>query len=412
MQGLNRPHSFAPHGPGLFRLACAIVVTLGLLNGHAGAQETAASTQPPDLTEPLTDPANDWRHRTLFTGRELTIYGQISQAILGYSDGAVRKTYAPVDNSNSSTRIGFVYDFRPLGDFNAVGRAEFGLAPRPSGKVSLRDPDGGDFEFDGSNIRKLELIIDTPRIGTFSIGQGSMATDGIAEIDLSRTSVAAYSNVGATAGGQYLRRANGTLGRLTIGNVFDNFDGDRVTGENSDGSRKLRVRYDTRERWGMKLSVAYGVPASDGKGNRYTDAALRYSTTRASLKLSAGLGYSYKAGNEIMAGSLSVIDAGTGLGFSMSAGHSSSTGIYGYAKASLTRRIWEAGDTSVSLDYYRGSDLTIAGSKSSSFGFAAVQQLRQKNTEIYFLARRHKYSETTVAYQPGDALFAGVRWSF
>lgn len=258
-----------------FVVACAMAATLHPVDDGWAEPEPDSSTVLRDLLAPLADQSDDWRERKLFTGREVTVYGQFSQAFMGYDDGVARKSYGPVDNSNASTRIGLLYDFRPLGGFSAVGRLEVGLAPRPSGKVSLLDPGGGDFEIDGSNIRKFEVIIDTPRIGAFTIGQGSMATDGIAEIDLSRTAVTAFSDVGSTAGGQLLRRADGTLSSLTIGQVFDNFDGDRISGENSDGSRKLRLRYDTPEKVGLKLSAAYGVPAGDNQGRKYGDVALR-----------------------------------------------------------------------------------------------------------------------------------------
>lgn len=400
--------------PGAARLGASVAICLALVPAGTGwAQETQpAPEEKDDLLAPITDQTDDWRTRTLFTGRDVTLYGQISQAALGYSDGRVREGYAPVDNSNASTRIGLLYDFRPLGGFTAIGRAEIGLTPRPSNSVSLLDRDGNDFELDGSNIRKFEVIIDTPRLGTFTFGQGSMATDGIAEIDLSRTAVTAFSAVDSTAGGQFLRRADGVLSALTIGAVFDNFDGDRVTGHNSDGSRKLRVRYDTRERSGLKLSAAYGIAAGDNQGSQYGDVALRYSWDSEARQFSSGVGYSYKSGTEIVSGSMSVLDKRSGLGLTVAAGRSTAGGRYGYGKISYTKQLFAFGPTAFSLDYYQGSDIALAGSTSRSVGLAAVQQLRVQNLEFFVLARRYSYSEPTTEYLPGRAVFAGLRWAF
>ena len=85
-------------------------------------------------------------------------------------------------------------------------------------------------------------------------GQGSMATDGIAEIDLSGTKIAAFSSVDKPAGGFLLRLPDGKLATTRIADVFDNFDGDCIRGVNSDGSRKLRLRYATPALLGFRAS--------------------------------------------------------------------------------------------------------------------------------------------------------------
>ena len=65
-----------------------------------------------------------------------------------------------------------------------------------------------------------------------------MATDGIAEIDLSGTDVIGYSGVGDSASAQIIRYSDPTLffaDNPQIGQAFQNYDGGRLA----------RVRYDT-----------------------------------------------------------------------------------------------------------------------------------------------------------------------
>lgn len=226
---------------GAFVQTALFSLALCLAAGSAQSEEQSR----PDLLTPLTDPTDDWRTRTTLTGQSITLYGQISPALLGYDDGLTRDTYGPVGNSNASTRIGLLWQLYPIWGLDLVARFEGGITPRASNTINQIDSSGDGFSFDGTHVRKLELIFDNPRLGTLSLGQGSMATDGIAEIDLSGTKVTAYSAVSQSAGGQFLRLSNGTLSTLIIGDVFNNFDGNNVTGYNSDGSRALRARYDT-----------------------------------------------------------------------------------------------------------------------------------------------------------------------
>jgi len=366
----------------------------------------------PNLLRPSTDENDDWRNRVFLTGQPLTFYGQIGQAFLRYNDGDVARSYAPVDNSNASTRIGFLYDFRSIGQISAVGRFEAGITPRPSSGVNLKFPDGNDFAFDGSNLRKLEVILDLPKLGVLSLGQGSMATDGIAEIDLSGTSVTAFSDVAKPAGGQFLRRADGLLSAFRIEDVFNNFDGDNVTGRSDDGSRKLRVRFDARSVHGFKASVAAGLDALEGGGDTFVDAALRYERELETLRIGAGVGYSKKGSDRITAGSVSVVHKSSGTNLTFAAGHSDVSGRYEYIKLGVKRSLFDFGDTSISLDFYRGIDLIQSGSTSRSYGIAVAQDLQATNVQFFALLRRYKVNDGRVAFQPSTAFFSGLQWSF
>ena len=366
----------------------------------------------PDLLTPLTDPTDDWRTRTTLTGQPITIYGQISPALLGYDDGLTRKAYGPVGNSNASTRIGLLWQLYPIWGLNAVARFEGGITPRASNAINQVDSSGAGFSFDGTNIRKLELILDSPRLGTLSLGQGSMATDGISEIDLSGTKVTAYSAVSQSAGGQFLRQTNGALSPLTIGDVFNNFDGNDVTGYNSDGSRALRARYDTPKYRGMTLSFAVGNEIQDSSGETYADVALRYDGPFKNFRVSGGLGLSHDGTEKTTSGSLSAVHHQTGVNFTVALGHGSQSGDYVYFKIGMLRSIFPIGKTAISIDLYNGADLVSAGSTSRPIGIAVSQQISRKNIEIFGLLRRYDFDDLSNNYRESTAFFTGLRWKF
>ena len=126
---------------------------------------------------------------------------------------------------------------------------EIGWAPFSTFTVNQRNREVDLTDF---LLRKLEVIIDTPRHGRFWLGQGSMASDGSAENDLSGTSVAGYSAVGSIAGGQFFRFPDGQLSEARVFGGFRNFD----------ALRKLRVRYDTPSFHGFTMGAPSHLVAS------------------------------------------------------------------------------------------------------------------------------------------------------
>lgn len=335
-------------------------------------------------------------------GSSARFYGQINQGFLYYDDGGESETFAPVDNDNSSTRFGVEFEY-PVGNWVIGGTAEAEYQVRPSNKVSQTDRyyDDG-WKFDEEDIRKVEIYFATP-YGKLSLGQGSMATDGIAEIDLSGTGVIAYSSVADTAGGQFFRTDAGDLTDITVGSVFDNLD----------GSRRFRVRYDTPTYAGFTLSAAYGQEViADGDDDDYYDFALRYANVFGDFETEAGVGYGF-AGDDVetLSGSASVMHTPTGLNLTVAAGEEDQDGgdslSYGYIKAGLQRDFFAFGATAFSVDYY-GGDMDLG----ESWGLAAVQNFDAQNLEVYGTVRNYSYDGADDDLDDGLAVFSGVRWKF
>lgn len=165
--------------------AAVAVLAIGCGNGEAFAQSSEGSSDNNASDSP----------NALATGNDslkLTIAGQANRAVLFYDDG--RETGAiHVDNDNSSTRLRFAaesttFDALVLG---AVIEVEF--QSNPSNLVSQDDQrDVGSNTFDE---RRFEAYVKSDTWGNLLLGQGSTASDGSAEVDLSGTGVAGYSDV-------------------------------------------------------------------------------------------------------------------------------------------------------------------------------------------------------------------------
>lgn len=364
-----------------------------------------------DLT-PFSDGTDDWRTRELFTGALVTFYGQLSPAILGYDDGAVRRTYAPVGNSNKTSRLGLRWHIRQLGNWTPIFRAEIGITPRPSNSVNLDTPHDVDWIADETNLRKLELILRHPRWGVVTFGQGSMATDSITEVDYSGTKVAAYSDVSAIASAQFLRFSDGTLSTVQLGEFIDNFEGSNITGTYADGDRKMRARYDSPEFNGLIFSAAVGNEVLRDEGKTNADAALTYEREMGDYKFASGIGYSWESDARVLSGSMSALHKPSGINLTVALGGQNDGGDFGYVKLGLLRSYWSLGESAMSIDFYQGNDIYSAGSRSRSVGLAFVQSFDRLNLQGFALLRRYSFDAPGANFLNSTAMMTGIRWVF
>jgi predicted porin len=343
---------------------------------------------------------------TLGDATTVRLYGQINQGVLWHDDGGETNAYAPLDNSNSSSRAGLRTE-TPLADgWSLQTNVEGQYAPNPSSKVSQTDSFVGDWDLEWTNLRKAEVVIRNDAYGALWLGQGSMATDAVAEIDYSGTSVIAYSLISDLAGGQFFRLENGALSDVTIGDVVANFD----------GSRRLRARYDTPAFAGFTLSGAYGQEVlTSGDDKDYVDAALRWSKELQDVKVGAGVGYSWKGSDsETVAASASAIHTPTGLNFTLAGGAETDggDGTFLYGKLGLMRDLVSVGATALSVDGYFGGDIGGEDGESASYAFAVAQKIDDWNTDLYGIVRTHAFDQDAASLDDGLSFMTGVRLSF
>lgn len=175
---------------------------------------------------------------------DFKISGHINRAILWGDNGNDDDTFF-VDNENSNSR----WRFTGSNVFDEVWKV--GIV----WEVEMESNTSDDFDIgdnsDTANVtfteRKMEFFVEHKQFGTIWLGQGSTASDGTSEVDLSGTDVVAYSDIPDMAGGINFRTGDDVIVAAII-DVYSNYDG---------FSRRDRIRYDTPKFYGFYASGSY-----------------------------------------------------------------------------------------------------------------------------------------------------------
>jgi hypothetical protein len=335
----------------------------------------------------------------------VTLYGQVNLAYQSFDDGGTT-TDGIVDNGNWNTRLGFLV-YKPLGDITLRARFESGLSLRNSAMISQDfTPDW--IDWDRIWLRWFEVAMDSP-FGTLSGGQGSSASDATAGLDDSFTFHAGATDSTDGFGAFRFRDVNGNLTPVSVGQVNNSFD----------GARRFRLRYDTPKYQGFTLASSYGVNIlTKGDDNDYYDVALRWQDDIGDVAVRSAIGYQWidvpnGANAERVAGSVSAIHTPTGLNVAFSSGQQIDGASYYWMRAGWRWDMIEAGTTSVSVDYYNGSDFLTDGAKSENYGLYLVQTIDAASLDLYAGWRRFGYSDRTgISYQDADGFLVGCRFAF
>jgi hypothetical protein len=222
----------------------------------------------------------------------LTVTGQVNRMVLYWDDGHRSDTYYGLDNTNSSSRFGF------LGEAKVTSSVKMGFeitieieAGGTSSKASQFDEDGkvgtqingaAAASFQGSNVdsyfgdaRRVVWWVEHKDAGRLSVGRTEMA--GVqTTIDLAGIAVAASPSMSTMQGGFLIRGTNGDYLAITMGTLFD---------PAANQSRSEQIRYDSPTIAGFIAS------ASIGEAGDYWGAMLRYAGEFSGIRIAAGIGY-------------------------------------------------------------------------------------------------------------------------
>lgn len=339
------------------------------------------------------------------SGGTFTYYGQFNPAFTSFDDGQ-ETTDQFADNESSSSRVGFRI-VQPFGANELTFRFETALGFGATDEFSqTSEPDNIDWQ--RTSLRHVDFIYKTATFGTFYLGQGSMASDGIGDRDLSGTGLASSVSIGDIAGSFELRDSAGALTGIEVGDVFSNFD----------GTRAGRIRYDTPDFSGFVVSVAYGENIlTEGSEDEFMDIGLGYESEIGGTEIEAGLGYQVRerpgsSDREDVFGSVSV-KLQSGVSFTFAAGDRDTAGNYVFAKVGYEADWWSVGSTAVSFDIYSASDSVSDGDSSDSFGVALVQDFDRQDIEAYIGYRDYSYEDTSAtSFQDASSFIIGARWRF
>lgn len=339
------------------------------------------------------------------TEQGVWLYGQLNKGLLVHDDGQNRDAYVPVDNGNSGSRFGAWLKSRNDDGLKFSANFEYQWAPYSTGNVNLENRANVDWR--AGTLRKAEGILASDRFGRLWLGQGSMASDGSAETDLSGTDLVAYASVADSAGGQLLALSGGGLSNVSIGSAFGDLDG---------LGRKLRVRVDSPSFAGFRVGTSYGTDKVSGPDKSVWDVGGTYAGTLDGIKLSAAAAWARTAArNNRYSTSVSGLHGATGLNLTLAAGgedQSRRDPSFVYAKLGWQVKLTGAGATAFSIDAYTGSDFANNDSDSTSAGIAAVQTIDYYRTDLYATVRIFDYDDPTAEYERAVSFLTGARFSF
>lgn len=331
-------------------------------------------------------------------GTRLTLYGQVDRALLHASDGTSSGTFF-VDNENSSTRFGLKAEGSPTNAVTVGSVIEIEVVSNSSLEVSL--PSDGSLGRATFNDRRLEVYGQSSRYGNLWLGQGHTATDGVAEVDLTRTDVVTSSDVPDLAGGI---RFDGSGPRIR--DVYANMDG---------LDRDDRIRYDTPLWDGFRGSISYVGGGAHDLAARYRGRYDRATT------LAAAIGYTNETGTradnrEQYVGSLSVRRNERWSG-ALSIGtrnlNDARDPVFYYAKLAYEQAgFFGVGRTVFAIDFARANDIAAVNDEFTSYGAYIVQIIDRAGADVYVGLRNHKLDRTGAAFDDIVAFMAGARVKF
>ncbi len=330
---------------------------------------------------------------------DLKISAQVNRAVLYGESGGTDETFF-VDNDNSSTRLRVVGTGKVDKYLDVGAQIEVEIESNSSGNIRFKQNGAANRTF---QERKIEVFLKHEVFGNFWLGQGSMASDGSSEVNLSGTTVVSSANIASFAGGLAFRMEPGGFGPR-IGQAFNNFDG---------LGRDDRVRYDTPTFAGFQASTS--VDDDDGY-----DAALRFARSFDGIKVAAAASHvrarqktqNFRAQNS---GSFSVLFP-SGLNATLAYGRRRIANRvdpeFWYASLGWIFDVIDYGPTAVSIDYGRTDDLNAAGDEATVYGAYIVQNITRVGTELYAGIRQHKLRRPMVSLDDVFAAMSGVRVKF
>ncbi|MCB1501662.1 MAG: hypothetical protein KDK07_18070 [Bauldia sp.] len=337
----------------------------------------------------------------------LQLYGQFSPSLLVVDDGRSTLGYGPIDNSNASSRLGL----RLYVGINSATYLGADLEGEYDGYATnyVDQLNRGGWDGHGALLRHAEGYLSSKPLGTLWLGQGDMASNNTAEVDLSGTDVVGYSSVSDLAGGQFFAYAGDAgLSAITVADAFSNLDG---------LDRKLRVRYDTPSLAGLTASASYGrevVP--EVTGGDVWDVAVRYAHDSGPFKVAAAAAYSDTGSSNRVDGSASILHMASGISLTGAAGYNAGDdgidGRYLYGKLGYRHAFFDVGATAFAVDTYVGDSIDTPGAESLSFGAFVVQDFDDYQTQLYLGVRSYAYDDDAADYRRLVAAMTGVRVKF
>lgn len=338
----------------------------------------------------------------------VTVYGVVDEAIMHISGDGLSGKWAVGQNSNVDSFIGIAGEAVVTPHIKAGYVLEIGVDS--SGNDSLLGAVGSPFSNDGTGTytRRSFGYVSSDQLGKASVGLNYQATNGISQVSVANTIVAARMwSFRPLVGPQ-------------IGEALDLFD----------GSRTNLIRYDSPIWNGAQLSASWAPGGADGfSTGDVWDVALRWAGEFQGFQAAAGVGYREgiaipSVGNigsisvapfgtvvdpKVVSGSASIKHVATGLFLNGMAGRLDLGGALGTAAGDITAWSVQAGDeqklfalgpTTVFAEY-ADSDTGKLDFGLNYWGLGAVQHIDGAAIDLYASYRRYDFDGSNADFFMG-----------
>ena len=167
------------------------------------------------------------------------------------------------------------------------------------------------------------------------------------------------------------------------------------------------------------LSASYGENVlTEADENTYYDVAIRWTGEIGDVAIRSAAGYQWidtpgGGTTQRVAATATLVHAPTGLNLAVSTGRQIDGASYVWTRAGWQTEYFAAGTTSLSVDYYNGSDFLTDGATTENYGIYAVQSIDSLSLDLYAGWRRFTYSDLSgTTYQDADGILVGARLFF
>jgi hypothetical protein len=335
----------------------------------------------------------------------LVISGHVNQ-MMQLRDNGQTSAVIFSGNSESETRFRFVGTGKVTDDLSVKTTIELGENSSSTQRIDSNNLTDDQATF---NVRQMEIALSSKSLGTFTIGDSSLATDGYhGYADMSGTGLVQTAGNAMIGAEPFKNSANGANSGVT-GAIFSN----------TDAGRTDHIAYATPRFAGFQAVASLANEDDHNLG-------LNYGGDFGGVKVKAAIAYDVRhngggaaAGNadtETLNGSIGVLlpmglSAMVGAGdVDADAANSDQDRIY--VKVGYMFTASELGTTMIAVDWRQNERDNATNDEGESYSLGIVQNVEPLGAEIYAAYHNFSADRTGISIDDIDVVTAGMRFKF
>jgi hypothetical protein len=335
----------------------------------------------------------------------LVVSGHVNQ-MAQFLDNGQSSALVFSGNGESETRFRFVGTGKLSDDMSVKTTIEVG---ENSSNTQLIDSNNLTDDQATFNVRQMEIALSSKSMGTFSIGDSSLATDGYhGKADMSGTGLvqtAGNAMIGAEPFKNSATKANSGI----TGGIFSNLDAGRTD----------HIQYDTPRFAGFQLQASIANEDDHNLG-------LNYGGDFGGVKVKAAIAYDVvKHGNGTAGGNTDTDTVNGSIGVLLPMGLSAMVGAADqqgdgantdqdriYVKIGYMFTASELGTTMLGIDWSQNDVDNATNDEGERWSLGVVQNVEPLGAEVYAAYHNFSADRTGISIDDIDVVTAGMRFKF